>query len=158
MKYLIILLLFPMICHGQDRDYIVLTPDTSFHIHYKDKAPRKGRWIEYALFTASIVSNAVADGENSREHYESGHALNALSIGCLLAIPFVSKPSWKLPVTYIAIRYALFDGFYNAGANRNINYRGGKNYYNEGIGHVPLGVLDATKFAALGLSIVINLK
>lgn len=142
MKLFIILLLFPIFCHAQD----------------STKVKRKGRWIEYALFTAAVISNAVGDGENSREHYESGHALNALSIGCLLAIPFVSKPSWKLPVTYIAVRYALFDGFYNAGANRNINYRGGKNYYNEGVGHIPLGVFDATKIAALGLSIIINLK
>lgn len=153
-----VLLLLPILCQAQDKEYIVLTPDTAFHIYFKDKSPRKGRWVEYALFTAAIVSNAVGDGENSRTKYEAGHALNALSIGCLLAVPFVSKPSWKMPVTYIAIRYALFDGFYNAGAKRNINYRGGKNYYNEGVGHIPLGVFNASKIAALGFSLIINLK
>lgn len=141
-KLIVILFMVPMFCKAQD----------------STKQSRKGRWMQYALFTAAIVSNAAGDGLNSRVHYESGHALNALSIGCMLAVPFVSKPNWKLPVSYILIRYALFDGFYNYGAARSINYRGGKNYYNEGVGHVPLGVLNASKFASLGLSIVINLK
>ena len=156
---LIILLLSPCFCKAQDSTkYIVLTSDTAYTLNLPSNKPHKGRWLEYALFTAAIVSNAIGDGENSREHYELGHSLNALSIGCMLAIPFVAKPSWKMPVTYILIRYALFDGFYNLGAARSINYRGGKNYYNEGLAPVPLSVLNATKFAALGLSIVINIK
>jgi|SRR5579863_381591 len=141
MKWLFILL-FPMCVRAQDTT----------------KHTRKGKWLQYALLTTSVVANAVGDGLNSREYYAQGHALNALSIGTLLAVPFVCKPNWKMPVNYILIRYAIFDGLYNYGAHRNLNYRGGQNYYNEGIGHVPLGVLNTTKFLSLGASILINIK
>jgi len=141
MKWLLIFL-FP-IC--------LMAQDTVNH-------PRKGKWLQYALLTTSVVSNALGDGLNSREYYAQGHALNALSIGALLAVPFVCKVNWRMPVNYILIRYAVFDGFYNVGAHRNLNYRGGANYYNEGVGHVPLGVLNATKMVSLGASIFINLN
>ena len=125
----------------------------------QDTVKHQHKWVQYALFTASVVSNAVGDGMNSREQYKWGHALNAVSIATLLTVPFVNhKPNWRLPVTYLAIRYALFDGFYNWGARRDLNYRGGKNFYNQGIGVLPLGVLNATKFASFGLSILITLK
>lgn len=141
---------------GQAETHIVFTHMDTTVVIVK---PRDHKWIRYALFTTAVISQAVGDGENSRQHFELGHSLNALSIGAMFAVPFFTKhPNWKLPVTYIAIRYAVFDGFYNLGAARKLNYRGGKNYYNEGLAPVPLGVLNASKFAALGLSVVINLK
>lgn len=141
---------------AQTTDWLVLTPDTAFHVHVKQ--PATGKWLSYAILTTSVLSNALGDGLNSREYYAQGHALNALSIGGLLGYPFSSKVTWKTPVTYILIRYALFDLFYNIGAHRDWNYRGGKNYYNEGVGHIPLGALNASKAAAFVLSIAINIK
>ena len=119
----------------------------------------KGRWVRYGLFAVSVTSSALGDGLNSRTKYAAGHTLSALSYASLIAIPFVShKATWKQPATYLLIRYALFDALYNVGAKRNLNYIGGKNYYDESVGKVPLPVLHATKFAALALSVVINLK
>lgn len=142
MKRLIILLLFPMLCHGQD---------TIKH--------NQGKWITYTIFTTSVIEGALADGLNSRTKYTAGHLLASASILSLVAIPFVIKhPNWKLPATYLLVRFALWDALYNVGANRKLSYMGGKNYWDETTGKVPLGVLDASKFAALGLSIVINLK
>lgn len=124
-----------------------------------DSTRHKGRWIEYGLFTLSVASSALGDGLNSRTKYTAGHLLSATSYISLLAIPFVvHKPNWKLPATYLLIRYAWFDGLYNVGAHRNLNYIGGKNYYDESVGRMPLSVLHATKIGALGLSIIINLK
>lgn len=142
MKKLFIILLFPMLCHGQD---------TVKH--------NQGKWVVYALFTTSVVEGALADGLNSRTKYTAGHLLASASILQLIAVPFVIKhPNWKLPATYLLVRFALWDMMYNAGAHRNLNYIGGKNYYDETTGKIPLSVFDASKFAALGLSVVINLK
>lgn len=154
------LLLFVLTCSAQENSYIVLTPDTAFTIKLPNKAlVSKGRWIRYGLFAVSVSSSAIGDGLNSRTKYGAGHALSALSYASLIAIPFVShKASWKQPATYLLIRYAVFDALYNVGAKRKLNYIGGKNYYDESVGKVPLPVLHASKFAALALSVVINLK
>lgn len=138
MKKLVLLLLFPLCLHAQEE--------------------RKGKWIAYGLCAVSVLSSSIGDGLNSRMKYGSGHALSALSYASLLAIPFVSKASWRIPASYLLLRFALFDGLYNLGAKRNINYIGGKNFYDESVGKMPLGVLNASKFGALGLSVIINLK
>lgn len=114
--------------------------------------------IEIALITTSVVAGAIGDGLNSRMKYSSGHALCALSYASLIALPFVVKPNWKFPVTYILLRYALFDAMYNVGAKRNLNYVGGKNFYDEGAGKMPRSVFDATKIASIGIVILINRK
>lgn len=145
--------------HAQDSlNYIVLTRDTSFTLRLPNQKPDKGRWTSYAILTSSVLTNAVGDGLNSRQYYAQGHALNAFAVGGLLTYPFVNKVSWKTPITYILVRYALFDLLYNVGAHRNLNYRGGKNYYNQGLGHVPLAAVDATKILSLALSVYINIK
>lgn len=135
-------LLIAPVCNGQD----------------SLKQAHRGRWIEYGIFTTSVVANALGDGLNSRQYFAQGHALNAIAVGGLLSYPFVHKVTWKSPVTYILIRYALFDLLYNIGAHRDWNYRGGANFYNQGIGHIPLGALNASKAAAFAISITINLK
>lgn len=120
---------------------------------------RKGHpIIEIALITTSVVTAALGDGLNSRMKYSSGHFLSTVSIASLLAVPFVVKPNWKLPVTYILVRYALFDMLYNVGANRKLNYIGGKNYYDEGASRVPVSVFNASKIASIGIVILINRK
>lgn len=140
MKILILILLLafasliPLFCCGQEQSYIVLTPDTAYTIKLPTKQPNKGRFLEYAIFTTSIVANALGDGLNSRQYFAQGHAINALAVGGLLAYPFVHKVTWKSPLTYILIRYALFDLLYNIGAHRDWNYRGGANFYNQGVG------------------------
>lgn len=130
-------------------------------VHAQSRAPdttrREHKWIVTSLCAASVVSSALGDGLNSRTKYKSGHLLSALSYATVLAIPFVSnKPSWRYPATYLLLRYALFDALYNVGAHRNLNYIGGKNYYDESVGRMPGSVLDATKVLSLGVVIVLN--
>lgn len=164
-KLLLIILMIPALCRAQDTTKMVFLDTTAVHFTYVRLPLNKeitdiktGRWTSYAILTSSVLSNAVGDGLNSRQYYAQGHALNAFAVGGLLTYPFVNKVSWKTPVTYILVRYALFDLFYNVGAHRNLNYRGGKNYYNQGLGHVPLAAVDATKILSLALSVYINIK
>lgn len=126
--------------------------------HGQDSTRRNHPILEIGLIATSVVAGAVSDGLNSRTKYHAGHALAIVSWGSLLALPFVVKPNWRFPVSYLLLRYALFDGFYNLGAKRSISYEGGKNFYDEGAGKVPLSVLHASKFAAIGLTVVINLN
>jgi hypothetical protein len=137
---------------------IILTCTSA--VQAQDSIPRKNHTlVVMSLITASVVSGALGDGLNSRMKYSSGHALSALSYATLIAVPFViNKPNWKYPVSYLLIRYALFDALYNVGANRNLNYIGGKNYYDESVGKMPLGVLHTTKIISLGVVILLNSK
>lgn len=133
----------------------------TLQVHVKaqcDTTRKDHKWLEIGLITTSVVAGAVSDGLNSRAKYTSGHTLSAISWASLIALPFVVKPNWKFPVTYLLLRYAIFDAGYNWGAKRNINYEGNKNYYDESIGKMPLGVLNATKFASIGIVILINRK
>lgn len=140
-KLLIVLLLIPGIK--------AKAQDTIVYKHSK-------KWIEITLVTVSVVSGGLGDGLNSRAKYGTGHVLSALSYASVLAIPFFVKPSWKFPVTYLLLRYAIFDGMYNVGAHRNLNYIGGKNYYDETVGRMPLAVFDGTKIASIGIVILLN--
>lgn len=127
----------------------------------QDSIPvKKHRLLQIGLLTTSVVTSALGDGLNSRTKYGSGHALSAASYLSLLAVPIFThvgkRDAIRFVVSYTLIRYALFDGLYNVGAKRNINYIGGKNYYDESAGRMPLGVFNATKVASLGIVIFIN--
>jgi len=139
-KLIIIILLLPVLCRAQDT------------------TRRNHPILEISLITTSVVAGALGDGLNSRMKYSSGHALCALSYASLIALPFVVKPNWKFPVSYILLRYALFDAMYNVGAHRNLNYIGGKNYYDESIGKVPGSVINASKILSVGVVILLNTK
>ena len=119
---------------------------------------KKHPLLEIGVFTASVIMNGLGDGLNSRTYYNSGHLLSAASIGSLLVLPIFSKADWKYPITYLGIRYALFDAFYNIGAHRKLSYEGGKNYYDEGAGKLGTKTLDATKIASLGFVIYLDTK
>lgn len=121
-----------------------------------DTTRKDHKWLEIGLITTSVVTNALGDGLNSRTKYSQGHFLCSVSVLSLLAIPFVVRPTWKFPLTYILIRYSLFDSFYNIGANRKLSYIGGRNYYDEGANRIPTSVFNASKIASLGMVIFIN--
>lgn len=139
-KLFILLTLFPLLIHAQD------------------STRRNHPVLEIGLITTSVIAGALGDGLNSRMKYSQGHALCALSYASLIALPFVVKPNWKFPVSYVLLRYALFDAFYNVGANRKLNYIGGKNYYDESIGKVPGSVINTSKVLSIGVVILLNSK
>lgn len=121
---------------------------------------KEHRWLQVSLFTTSVITGALGDGLNSRTKYEAGHILSAMSYLSLLSIPIVTTVSKRHIITYIVsytlIRYSLFDAFYNIGAHRNLNYIGGKNYYDESVGRMPLSVLHGSKIASIGIIILLN--
>lgn len=137
---------------------LILIPLFSGVLKAQDSTKRNHPILEIGLITTSVVAGALGDGLNSRTKYSSGHALCALSYASLIALPFVVKPNWKFPVSYILLRYALFDAMYNVGAHRKLNYIGGKNYYDESIGKVPGSVINASKILSLGVVIYLNRK
>jgi hypothetical protein len=131
----------------------------AFKVNAQQDTTRKNhKWLEIGLISTSVITGALGDGLNSRAKYTPGHLLASASILSIIAVPFVVKPNWKFPVTYVLLRYALFDAIYNVGAKRNINYIGSKNYYDETVGRMPTGVFNATKIASIGLVILINKK
>ena len=132
----------------------------SLNVNAQDTLKKDHNLLQIGLLTTSVVTGALGDGLNSRMYYKSGHILSAASYVSLLAVPVfthVSKHNAiKYVVSYTLIRYSLFDAFYNIGAHRNINYIGGKNYYDESVGRMPLGVFNTTKIASIGLVIYLN--
>jgi hypothetical protein len=166
MRKLLILLLFPLICHAQVKtDSIKWEPFEGIGTYSKPiklpdtvKIVRKHPITQLALLASSVIASGLGDGMNSRTIYTPGHLLSAYSYLAVLAVPFTGKIDWKMPVSYVLLRYALFDLCYNIGARRKLNYIGGKNYYDESVGRMPLSVMNGTKIIGLGIVIYLNRK
>jgi len=80
------------------------------------------------IYAASIILNGVGDGLNNSNHKTAGHVVNALSIGMLVASPFLmdydkKKWYWYL-LTYTSLRIGLFDSTYNLTRKLPIGYTG----------------------------------
>lgn len=118
--------------------------------------PPVKHWPSTVLCAVSVITQGIGDGMNSRMLYNPGHLLCAVSYTSLIAIPFTGRVDWKMPVTYVLLRYALFDLCYNLAAKRKLNYEGGKNYWDESVGKMPYGALSATKFISFGAVIYLN--
>jgi len=69
------------------------------------------------IYTASIILNGIGDGLNNSNRKTAGHVINALSIGMLVASPFLmdyDKKKWYWYfATYTSLRIGLFDWTYN---------------------------------------------
>jgi hypothetical protein len=124
----------------------------------QDSTRREHKWLTTGICIASVVAGGIGDGMNSRTKYTAGHILSAVSYATLIALPFTTKVTWRYPVTYLLVRYAMFDAMYNVGAHRNLNYMGGKNYYDESVGKMPLSVLHGSKVISLGVVVYLNRK
>ena len=167
MKLTLLILLFPMMCVAQQynspQQYSPSMKLDSQRWTPKDtviiiKRQPVHHWASTALCAVSVISGALGDGYNSRAIYTPGHALCAVSYASLLAIPFTGRVDWKMPVTYVLLRFALFDLLYNVGAHRKLNYMGGKNYWDESAGRMPFGALSALKVISFGTVIYLNSK
>lgn len=81
-----------------------------------------------AIYTGSIVLNAIGDGLNDSGSKMWGHSLNALSTGLLLTSPFIvdyDKSKWGYYLTsYVFLRIALFDLVYNKTRGLPVTYIG----------------------------------
>jgi hypothetical protein len=80
------------------------------------------------LYSGSIILNGVGDGLNNSGHKTWGHTCNALSIGTLLASPFImtyDKKKWYgYILDYAFLRYSLFDASYNIANGQRFDYIG----------------------------------
>ncbi|GEM_PF-1581348 len=83
-----------------------------------EKFANKMEWLKIiGLYSASIILNGIGDGLNNSEQKTMGHVFNGLSIGVLLASPFLvnyNKKNWFwYALTYTSLRVGLFDTTYN---------------------------------------------
>ena len=80
------------------------------------------------LYSTSIMLNGVGDGLNNSGHKTWGHTCNALSIGTLVASPFIinyDKHKWYgYILDYCFLRYSLFDASYNIANGQKFDYIG----------------------------------
>ena len=80
------------------------------------------------LYSGSIILNGVGDGLNNSGHKTWGHTCNALSIGTLVASPFIinyDKSKWYgYILDYCFLRYSLFDASYNIANGQKFDYIG----------------------------------
>lgn len=114
------------------------------------------------IYSGSILMAAVGDGLNHSGSKEWGHACNAMSVGVLLASPFVidynkSKIGYYL-TSYTALRIAMFDPMYNATRGLPLTYVGGTSTWDKAIQRVPDGGMLFARGWCFSLGIVIPIK
>lgn len=91
------------------------------------KKDHSEKWKTIAIYTGSIALNAIGDGLNDSGKKTAGHICNALSIGTLLASPFIMQYNdkwYKYLLSYTFIRVGVFDLTYNATRHLPYNYTG----------------------------------
>ena len=128
MKRLIFLvLLFSFInCYSQtDSVNVRISYQTPENLHSSEKL---NNLKLIGIYTASILLNGIGDGLNDSDHKTTGHIINSLSIGLLVASPFLldydkRKWYWYL-ATYISLRIGLFDIAYNLTQGLPFGYSG----------------------------------
>ena len=128
--------------------------------YYKHEIPESVKVI--AVYTSSIVLNAIGDGLNDSHNKQLGHFCNAMSIGILLTSPFIinydkSKWGWYL-TSYVALRIATFDYTYNTTRGIPLNYIGGSSTWDKGLKRLnpPDTYMGRVVALTLGIAIPIN--
>ena len=114
-------------------------------------------------YVAQIGFQAAGDALKDSGHKQWGHALNATSVGILLASPLWinydrSKWYWYM-ASYVTLRIGLFDPIYNASRGLNVDYIGGTSNWDLFLKeHLkPPGTLFARSvFLTVGIAIPIN--
>lgn len=126
----------------------------------KEKIPQ---WVKVTtIYTASIVLDAVADATRDDGNKQLSHALEAASVGVLLASPFVvdydkSKWGWYL-TSYVSLRVAIFDPSYNLARGLPLNYNGTTSGWDKTLSTMPGGfkTFGRSVFFIVGFSVPIN--
>ena len=101
---------------------------SSLNVAGQYKNQNKEAYKTIALFTTSIVLGGIGDALNDDGMKPYGHACDALSIGLLVASPFlldIDKSNWASYIlSYTFIRFALFDASYNLTRGLPVGYVG----------------------------------
>jgi len=160
MKYLALILLFVSVnCFGQ-YDYDIKSD--YFDSYTVVKEQKSQAWKVIAVYSGSIIFNAVGDGLNDSGEKQWGHFCNAASIGILLTSPFIidyekSKWGWYL-TSYTSLRIALFDYSYNLSRGLPLNYIGGTSTWDKVMKQMnpPDTYMGRGVFFIVGITIPIN--
>lgn len=126
----------------------------------EDKIPQ---WVKVTtIYTASIVLDAMADAQRDEGNKPLSHALEAASVGVMLASPFIidydkSKWGWYL-TSYVTLRIALFDPTYNISRGLPLSYNGTTSAWDKTLTTMPAGfkTFGRSVFFVVGFSIPIN--
>lgn len=116
--------------------------------------------IALGLMTSSIVLDAIGDGYNDSGNKVLGHALNAGSVGLLVASPFVINTKywgWYF-ASYIGLRIALFDPCYNLSRGLPLGYVGNSSLWDKALQKQNPKWLLAGRSLVLVVSITIPIR
>lgn len=133
------------------------------------KPVRATFWEKHGQAIGSIAWNigtvaigAVGDGVYDNGNKQLGHALKAAEVGMLISGPFVlGLDKWDgIPyiASYAMIRFALFDGFYNASRGLPALNTGSTSYYDDVTSKVPPHGLVFAKSIMLIAGVSIPIK
>jgi len=160
MKYLALILLFISVNCFAQYDYDIESDYFDSYIIVKEQ--KSQAWKVIAVYSGSIILNAVGDGLNDNNHKQWGHLCNAMSIGLLLTSPFIidyekSKWGWYL-TSYVSLRIAMFDYSYNLTSGLPLNYIGGTSTWDKVMKKMnpPDTYLGRGVFFVVGITIPIN--
>lgn len=115
-----------------------------------------------AVFTTSIVLDAVGDGLNDNGQKVAGHFCQAASVGTLLAGTFlIDSEGWGWKVaSYVSLRIAIFDPIYNTTRGLPLGYVGDSSMWDKALRATdsPDSWITAGRslFFVVGISIPIN--
>ena len=132
-------------------------------ITYKKNPKSDEAWKIIAVFTGSIILDAVGDGLKDKGEKEWGHVLSAASVGLLISSPFIieyDKSKWGYYLTsYVGLRIAAFDYTYNATRGLPYNFIGNTSFWDKGLRKLspPDGLaMGRIVSAIIGISMPIN--
>ena len=146
--------------------FIVLSVSAQDYYEIYNPQPREDKipeWVKVTtVYASSIILDAMADGYRDEGNKPLSHALEAASIGVLVASPFVidydkSKWGWYL-TSYVTLRFSLFDYSYNLTRGLPLDYQGTTSKYDEFMCTVPNNFANYAKGVSfiVGFSIPIN--
>jgi len=161
MKKLILIILTALSISVSAQDYNPYIQDlTPIEREWKHKEAVK----TIALYSASILLDAVGDGLNDDGSKVLGHALQATSTGLLVASPFildVHKYNWGwYAASYISLRIGLFDNAYNITRGLPMGYVGNSSLWDKAVDQTKSTegwiIAGRSFFFLLGFTIPIN--
>lgn len=91
------------------------------------------------IIAGSVILEAIGDAKYDEGNKEIGKLYQAVSIGILVASPFIldidrSKWAWYF-ASYISMRIALFDPIYNLNRNLPMGYVGNTSFWDKSINY-----------------------
>ena len=92
------------------------------------QAQKKNAWKTIAIYSGSIITEAIGDGLYDNGQKTLGKSVQAISFSFVLISPFImnyDKSKWYLyPITYGFLRIAYFDWTYNITRGLPLTYCG----------------------------------